>query len=158
MTEMLRRSTDNTVQLLKQELEIKLGEFEEQWHFASLERIFIENRIYRDIEEAESFEEALTLIRKGLSKYVVTPSETGKKGPKASDKRVRLMRDITEEDIIKLTEIRIKRISKYNKFKHDEAMAKLLEELDQVNYDLEHLTDFAIAYFERLLKIQLQPL
>ncbi len=150
--EILRISTERTKDLLRQELEIRKGELEEKWHMSSLEKIFIENRIYRDIEEAESFEEALTLIRKGLSKYVVTPSETGKKGPKASDKRVRLMRDITEEDIIRLTEIKIKRISKYNKFKHDEAMAKLLEELDQVNYDLEHLTDFAIAYFERLLK------
>ncbi len=150
--EILRISTERTKDLLRQELEIRKGELEEKWHMSSLEKIFIENRIYRDIEEAESFEEALALIRKGLTKYVVTPSETGKKGPKATDKRVRLMRDITEEDIIKLTEIRIKRISKYNKFKHDEAMAKLLEELDQVNYDLEHLTDFAIAYFERLLK------
>ena len=113
-----------------------------------LEKIFIENRIYRDIEEAESFESALEIIRVGLEKNIVTPAQK----PKSTDKRVRLMREITEDDIIKLTEIKIKRISKYNKFKHDEAMAKLLEELDQVNYDLEHLTDFAIAYYERLLE------
>jgi len=145
--EILRISTERTKDLLKQELEIRRGELEEKWHMSSLEKIFIENRIYRDIEEAESFEEALDIIRKGLSKYVATPSEK----PKASDKRIKLMRDITEDDIVRLTEVRIKRISKYNKFKHDEAMAQLLEELDQVNYDLDHLTDFAIAYFERLL-------
>ena len=149
--EVLRISTERTKDLLRQELEIRRGELEEKWHMASLEKIFIEERIYRDIEEAESYPEALQIIRKGLSKYVVTPSEVGKKGPKKGDNRVRLLRDVTEEDLIKLTEVRIKRISKYNKFKHDEAMAKLLEELDQVNYDLDHLTDYAIAYFERLL-------
>lgn len=149
--EILRLSTERTKDLLRQELEIRRGELEEKWHMASLEKIFIEERIYRDIEEAESFAEALDIIRKGLSKYVVTPSEMGKKGSKKTDQRVKLMRDITEDDLIKLTEVRIKRISKYNKFKHDEAMAQLLEELDQVNYDLDHLTDYAIAYFERLL-------
>jgi topoisomerase-4 subunit A len=69
VTEMLRRSTDNTVQLLKQELEIKLGEYEEQWHFASLERIFIENRIYRDIEEEETWEGVISAIDKGLKPF-----------------------------------------------------------------------------------------
>ncbi len=152
ITEILKVSTERTKDLLRQELEIRKGELEEKWHMSSLEKIFIENRIYRDIEEAESFEQALELIRKGLEKYVVTPSQIGKKKLKASDSRVRLMRDITEEDIARLTEIKIRRISKYNKFKHDEAMAKLLEELDQVNYNLEHLTDYAIAYFERLLE------
>ena len=146
--ELLRISTEQTKELLRQELSIRKGELEEKWHLSSLEKIFIENRIYRDIEEAESYEEALSIIRKGLENYVVTPNQN----PKSSDKRLRLMREITEEDIIKLTEIKIRRISKYNKFKHDEAMAKLLEELDQVNYDLEHLVDFAIAYFERLLE------
>ena len=145
--ELLRISTFRTKDLLKQELEIRKGELEEKWHMASLEKIFIENKIYRDIEEAESFEEALQLIRKGLAKYVATPSDK-KKG---KDTRIKLNRDITEEDLVKLTEIKIRRISKYNKFKHQEAMAKLLEELDQVNYDLEHLTDFAIAYFQNLL-------
>ena len=146
--ELLRISTEHTKGLLKLELEIRKGELEEKWHHASLEKIFIENRIYRDIEEAESFEQALEIIRKGLEKFVVVPSQK----PKANDKRVRLMREITEDDIVKLTEIKIRRISKYNKFKHDEAMEKLLEELDQVNYDLDHLVDFAIAYFERLLE------
>ncbi len=146
--DLLRISTEKTRDLLRQELEIKKGELEERWHMASLEKIFIEKWIYRDIEEAESFEEALEIIETGLRKYVVTPSDK----PGSNDNRVRLMRDLEEEDIIKLTEIRIKRISKYNKFRHDEAMAKLLEELDQVNYDLEHLTDYSIAYFDRLLE------
>jgi topoisomerase-4 subunit A len=146
--EILKISTDNTKELLRQELEIRKGELEEKWHMASLEKIFIENRIYRDIEEAESFEDALKIIDKGLRKYVATPDDPAKSG----DGRISLMRDITEEDLIKLTEIRIRRISKYNKFKHEEAMTKLLEELEQVKHDLAHLTAFAIAYFERLLE------
>ena len=145
--ELLRISTEQTKALLRQELEIKRNELEEKWHHASLEKIFIENRIYRDIEEAESFEEAIEIIAEGLKKYVSTPSEKRIKG----DNRLLLMREITEEDIIKLTEIRIKRISKYNEFQHDENIAKIVDDLEQVNYDLEHLTEFAIAYFERLL-------
>ncbi len=145
--EILQICTNNTKELLRQELEIKKGELEEKWHMASLEKIFIENRIYRDIEEAESFEEALKIIDKGLRKYVATPDD-----PSKGDDRIQLMREITEEDLIKLTEIRIRRISKYNKFKHEEAMAKLLADLEQVKYDLANLTDFAIAYFERLLE------
>ncbi len=146
--EILKISTDSTKDLLRQELEIRKGELEERWHMASLEKIFIENRIYRDIEEAESFEEALKLIDIGLRKYVATPNDPAESG----DGRILLMREITEEDLVKLTEIRIKRISKYNKFKHEEAMTKLLEELEQVKHDLAHLTEFAIAYFERLME------
>src|SRR5210317_2200285 len=97
VSEMLRRSTDLTVELLKQELEIKLGEFEEQWHFASLERIFIENRIYRDIEEEETWEGVIKAIDKGLKPHIK-----------------HLKRPVTEEDIVKLTEIRIKKISKFD--------------------------------------------
>ncbi len=146
--EILRISTENTKDLLRQELEIKKGELEEKWHMASLEKIFIENRIYRDIEEAESFEQALSNIEIGLKKYVATPSDP----VVAGDGRVALMREITQEDLVKLTEIRIRRISKYNKFKHEEMMTKLLADLEQVKYDLAHLVDFAIAYFERLLE------
>ncbi len=91
VTEMLRRSTDNTVQLLKQELEIKLNEHEEQWHFSSLEKIFIENRIYLRIEEAETWEEVLSEIRTGLKPFASL-----------------LKRDITDEDLVRLTEIKIK--------------------------------------------------
>ncbi len=146
--EILQISTFQTKELLRRELEIKKGELEEKWHHASLEKIFIENRIYHDIEECESWEEVLTTIDAGLKKYVATPSDPLKPG----DQRLMMMRDINEDDIIRLTEIKIKRISKYNKFKADEMMANLLSELEQVKYDLEHLTEFAIAYFERLLE------
>lgn len=146
--DLLNISTQNTKDLLRQELEIRRAELQEKWHHSSLEKIFIENRIYRDIEEAESFEKAIEIIDNGLKKYVATPKDN--KGTKET--RLRLNREITHEDIIKLTEIKIRRISKYNKFKHDEAMARLVEELDQVIYDLEHLTDYAIAYFDRLLE------
>lgn len=145
--DILQISTENTKDLLRRELEIRRAELEDKWHHASLEKIFIENRVYRDIEEAESFEQTLSIIDIALAKFVATPSNY--QGSK--DQRVRLMQEISEDDIIRLTDIRIKRISKYNKFKHDESMAKLLEELDQVNYDLENLTDYTIAYFEKLL-------
>jgi topoisomerase IV subunit A len=146
--EILRISTAQTKDLLRRELEIKKAELEEKWHQSSLEKIFIENRIYRDIEECESFEEVLKVIDLGLKKYVATPSDPAKTG----DGRLLLMREITNDDIIRLTEIKIKRISKYNKFKADEMMAQILADLEQVKYDLEHLTEFAIAYFERLLE------
>ncbi|MEL6865676.1 MAG: DNA gyrase/topoisomerase IV subunit A [Bacteroidota bacterium] len=148
VNEILRICTENTRELLRMELEIKKGELEEKWHFASLEKIFIQNRIYREIEECESWEEVIETIDRELEKYVVTPKNKPKKG----DKRVRLLRDVTQEDIVRLTEIKIKRISKYNAFKADELIARLEEELKQVKYDLEHLTDFAIAYYERLLE------
>ncbi len=148
VTEILKISTFQTKDLLRQELEIKKGELEEKWHNASLEKIFIENRIYRDIEEAESFEQAIDIIDESLKKFVGTPSDPVKEG----DGRVMLMRDMNHDDIIRLTEIKIKRISKYNKFKADEMMAQLLEELEQVKYDLIHLTEFTIAHFERLLE------
>ena len=145
--EILQVSTLNTKALLKRELEIKKGELEEKWHFSSLEKVFIENRIYRDIEECETWEAVIKAIDKGLKKYVSTPKDKVKKG----DKRMKLLRDITEEDIVRLTEIRIKRISKFNSFKADELIAKLEDDLKQVKYDLKHLNDYAIAYFQRLL-------
>ncbi|MBP6448190.1 MAG: DNA gyrase/topoisomerase IV subunit A [Saprospiraceae bacterium] len=146
--EILRISTAQTKELLRRELEIKKAELEEKWHQSSLEKIFIENRIYRDIEECESFEEVVKAIDLGLKKYVTTPSDPLKPG----DGRLLLMRDIAEDDIIRLTEIKIKRISKYNKFRADEMMAQILADLEQVKFDLEHLTEYAIAYFERLLE------
>lgn len=145
--DMLRISTEQTKRLLELELQIKKGELEEKWHISSLEKIFITNRIYRDIEECETWEAVIETIDKGLKKYVATPSDNAGAG----DSRIMMMRDITEEDIVKLTEIRIKRISKYNSFKADELIAKIEEELAQVQYDLDHLTDFAIAYFQNLL-------
>ena len=135
VSEMLRRSTDNTVQLLKQELEIKLGEFEEQWHFASLERIFIENRIYRDIEEEETWEGVISAIDKGLKPHVKN-----------------LKRAVTEDDIVRLTEIRIKRISKFDIDKAQQKIDALEEQIAEVKHHLEHLIEYAIAYFTRLKK------
>ncbi|MGC6431600.1 MAG: DNA gyrase/topoisomerase IV subunit A [Jejuia sp.] len=135
VSEMLRRSTDNTVQLLKQELEIKLGELEEQWHFASLERIFIENRIYRDIEEEETWEGVISAIDKGLKPHIK-----------------HLKRAVTEDDIVRLTEIRIKRISKFDIDKAQQKIDALEEQIAEVKHHLEHLIDYAIAYFQRLKK------
>tara|TARA_R110002072_G_scaffold40820_1_gene115222 strand:+ start:1780 stop:4428 length:2649 start_codon:yes stop_codon:yes gene_type:complete len=135
VTEMLRRSTDNTVQLLKQELEIKLSELEEQWHFASLERIFIENRIYRDIEEEETWDGVINAIDKGLKPHIT-----------------HLKRAVTTEDIARLTEIRIKRISKFDIDKAQQKIDALEEQIAEVKNHLEHLIDYAIAFFKRLKK------
>ncbi len=133
VSEMLRRSTDNTVDLLKQELEIKLGELEEQWHFASLERIFIENRIYRDIEEQETWEGVIAAIDKGLQPHIT-----------------HLKRAVTEDDIVRLTEIRIKRISKFDIDKAQQKIDALEAQIAEVKHHLAHLIDYAIAYFTRL--------
>ena len=146
--EILKIETENTKKLLRLELEIQQHELEEKWHFLSLEKIFIENRIYHDIEECETWEEVLTTIDEGLKKYVVTPSMKAVAG----DKRIRLVRDIIHDDIIRLTEIKIKRISKYNSFKADETMAQIEHDLDETKHHLQHLTEYAIAYFERLLE------
>jgi topoisomerase-4 subunit A len=135
VTEMLRRSTDNTVQLLKQELEIKLSEYEEQWHFASLERIFIEKRIYRDIEEEETWEGVIKAIDKGLQPHIK-----------------HLKRAITEDDIVRLTEIRIKRISKFDIDKAQQKIDALEDQIAEVKHHLANLIDYAIAYFTRLKK------
>ncbi len=133
--EMLERSTDNTVELLKAELEIQLSELEEQWHFASLERIFIENRIYRDIEEEETWEGVITAIDKGLKPFTQN-----------------LKRAVTEEDIVRLTEIRIKRISKFDLEKAQQLIESLDERIAQTKHHLEHLVEFAIDYFKELKK------
>ena len=133
VSEVLKRSTDNTVELLKQELEIQLNELEEQWHFASLERIFIENRIYRDIEEEETWEGVIKAIDTGLKPYIKN-----------------LKRAVTEEDIVKLTEIRIKKISKFDIDKAKQFIESLEEKITGVQYHLAHLIDFAIDYFKDL--------
>jgi topoisomerase IV subunit A len=148
VNEMLRTSTENTKELLRRELEIRKGELEEKWHMSSLEKIFIENRIYRQIEEAESWTQVLEIIPTALRKYVREPETAAAK----NDTRVQLLRAISEEDVVRLTEIRIKRISKYNTFEADEYMKRLLEELEQVKHHLANLTEFAIRYFEDLLK------
>ncbi|MCL6273474.1 DNA gyrase/topoisomerase IV subunit A [Muricauda sp. 2012CJ35-5] len=133
--EMLIRSTDYTVELLKAELEIQLGELEEQWHFASLERIFIENRIYRDIEEEETWEGVIAAIDKGLKPHTKN-----------------LKRAVTEDDIVRLTEIRIKRISKFDLEKAQQLIDSLDERIAQTKYHLAHLVDYAIDYFKELKK------
>ncbi|WP_242093496.1 DNA gyrase/topoisomerase IV subunit A [Aestuariivivens sediminicola] len=135
VSEMLRRSTDHTVQLLKQELDIRLNELEEQWHYASLERIFIENRIYRDIEEEETWEGVINAIDKGLKPHVK-----------------HLKRAVTEEDIVRLTEIRIKRISKFDIDKAQQRIDALEEQIAEVKHHLANLIDYAIAFFTRLKK------
>lgn len=133
VSEMLRRSTDHTVELLKEELEIQLNELEEQWHFASLERIFIENRIYRDIEEEETWEGVIKAIDEGLKPYIK-----------------HLKRAITEEDIIRLTEIRIKKISKFDIDKAKQFIESLEDKIAEVKNYLANLIDFAVDYFKNL--------
>jgi topoisomerase-4 subunit A len=148
VNELLRISTENTRDLLKMELEILRDELQEKLHFASLEKIFIQNRIYRDIEECETWEAVIDTIDVGLKKYVVTPSDPAYAN---EAKRIKLLREVTEEDILRLTEIRIKRISKFNSFKADEDIAKLNAELLVTLNHLEHLVEYTIAYFETLL-------
>jgi topoisomerase-4 subunit A len=133
VSEILRRSVDKTVELLKRELEIRLEELEQQWHWDSLERIFIEERIYRRIEKSQTWESVLEEIRIGLKPFL--------KG---------LRREVTTEDITRLTEIRIKRISAYNRFQADEAIKKIEAEIKETKHHLKHLTPYAIAWFERL--------
>ncbi len=135
VNEILLLSTKNTVRLLKKELLIKQQELAEKWHFSSLEKIFIEKRIYRDIEECETWDAVIEAIDKGLEPY-----------------KKLFKREITTDDIVKLTEIKIKRISKYDSFKADEAIKALENEIAQVEYNLAHLTQFAINYFENLKK------
>jgi len=135
VNELLKISTDKTLELLRRELEIRKGELEENWHYASLEKIFIENRIYRDIEECETFEDVIDTIWRGMNKF-----------------KKLFIRDLNEDDILKLTEIKIKRISKYDGFKADDYIARIQAELEQVKYDIANLKAFAIKYFEGLLK------
>ncbi len=133
VSEMLKRSTNHTVDLLKQELEIQLDELEEQWHFASLERIFIENRIYRDIEEVETWEGVIEAIDKGLKPFTKN-----------------LKREVTKEDIVRLTEIRIKKISKFDIDKAKQHIESLEEKIAVVKNHLDNLIDYAIDYFKNL--------
>ncbi|MBH12668.1 MAG: DNA topoisomerase IV [Leeuwenhoekiella sp.] len=135
VSEMLRISTERTKDLLRQELEIQLEELENQWHYASLERIFIENRIYRDIEEETTWEGVLHAINEGLKPHIG-----------------HLKRPVVEEDLVRLTEIRIKRISKFDIDKAQQRIEALEDQIAEVKHHLEHLTEFAIAYFKRLKK------
>lgn len=133
VSDMLKISTNQTVELLRKELEIELSELEEQWHFLSLERIFIEKRIYRLIEEEETWEGVLNAIDEGLKPYIS-----------------HLKRAVSQDDLARLTEIKIKRISKFDIDKANQKIEDLEGAIEQVKYHLLHLIDFAIAYFTKL--------
>jgi len=135
VSEILTLSTNHTVTLLKKELDVQLDELENQWHHASLERIFIENRIYRDIEEEDTWEGVLEAIRKGLQPHISI-----------------LKRPVVEEDLVKLTEIRIKRISKFDIDKAQQKIEALEGDIAEVKNYLAHLVDYAINYFKHLIK------
>ncbi|MBZ9629855.1 DNA gyrase/topoisomerase IV subunit A [Salegentibacter sp. LM13S] len=135
VSEILRSSTDHTLHLLKRELEITLEELEEQWHFSSLERIFIEKRIYREIEEEETWDGVINAIDEGLKPHIK-----------------HLKRAVTRDDITRLTEIRIKRISKFDLDKAQQKIEALEDEIAKVKHHLDHLVEYAIAYFTKLKK------
>ena len=135
VSEILRMNTDHTVSLLKKELEIELHELQESWHFSSLERIFIENRIYHDIEEVKTWEDVLKTIDIGLKPH------TG-----------HLLRAVTEEDILKLTEIRIKRISRFDLDKFKQNIASLEDKIEQVKHHLQNLIQYAVDYYLNIQK------
>ena len=131
VSEILKKSVDRTVELLKLELEIKLQELQNQWHWLSLERIFIENRIYRKIEEEETWEGVLGAIKLGLKPFLKN-----------------LKKEVNEEDIVKLTEIKIKRISKFDSDKAEDNLLKIEDQIIQVNKNLSNLTEYAIEYYK----------
>ena len=131
--EILQRCADHTRELLKRELEIRMEELEQDWHMSSLEKILIENRIYQSMEECTSREAAYAAVGKGLEPFARL-----------------LRREITLDDIVKLTELRMIRISRYDAFKADEHIRNVEDEIKQVKHDLAHLTDYAVAYFTRI--------
>ncbi len=135
VSDILRTSTENTRELLKEELEIELDELNNQWHNISLEKIFIENRVYRDIEDKTSWESVLSTIEEGLKPYVK-----------------KLKKEVSLDDIKKLTEIPIKKISKFDLNKVNEKLKNININSDEVNNNLDHITDYAIKYFEYLKK------
>ncbi|MBC8265910.1 MAG: DNA gyrase/topoisomerase IV subunit A [Flavobacteriales bacterium] len=135
VSEILQISTNRTLKLLKQELEVVLSELQEKWHFLSLERIFIENRIYHQIEELESWEEVISTIHMGLKPHTKN-----------------LFKEVTDEDVSRLTEIKIKRITKFDLNKAKNDLLKLEEKIKKVKYNLKNLTNYAIDYFKKLKK------
>jgi len=135
VSEILRRNAEQTKELLKTELEIRLGELAEKWHFSSLEKIFIENRIYRDIEECTTWEAVLQAIDDGLKPF-----------------KKLLKREVAEDDLVRLTEIKIKRISKFDSFKADEEIKALEKDIDETERNLKQLTKYTIRWFEELKK------
>lgn len=135
VTEMLKYSADNTVELLKKELQIRMNELHESWHLSSLEKIFIENRIYHDIEECETWKSVIETIDKGLDPF-----------------KKLLFREVTEEDIVKLTEIKIKRITKFDTKKADEYIKGVEAEIKVVQNHLDNIIDYAINYYKQIRK------
>jgi topoisomerase IV subunit A len=135
VTDILRRNAGRTRELLGRELEIRLAELNEKWHFSSLERIFIENRIYRDIEECETWEAVIETIDRGLDPF-----------------KSRLRREVTRDDIVRLTEIKIKRISKYDGFRADEEIKALEKDIAETEKNLRNLTRYSIRWFEEIRK------
>jgi len=134
VSEMLRLSTERTKALLKLELEIKQKELEEQWHFSSLEKIFIENKIYVKLHGL-GYDEAIELTHKLLKPHIK-----------------HLLREVTDDDIKRLLEIRMRRITKHDSEKADEKLSSLEDEIKQVKFNLKNLVDFAINYFKELKK------
>jgi len=136
VSEILKKSTEKTKELLRLELEYKKSDYENQWHYASLERIFIENRVYRLIENEDTWEGVIKTIDNGLKPFIKD-----------------LKRQVIEEDIIRLTEIKIKRISKFDIEKAILKIKTIEEELEKIKFNLDNLTDFAIDYFKRLKEV-----
>ena len=131
VTQILKKSVDRTVELLKLELEIKLQELQNQWHWLSLERIFIENRIYRKIEDEETWEGVINAIKTGLEPFLKN-----------------LKKKINDDDIVKLTEIKIKRISKFDSDKAQDNLIKIEDQIKEVNRNLSNLIQYTIAYYK----------
>ena len=136
VSEILKKSTVHTRELLKLELEFKKGDYENQWHYASLERIFIENRIYRNIEDVETWDGVIKAIFEGLLPFIN-----------------KLKRKVVDEDVVRLTEIKIKRISKFDIDKAQLKIESIESELEEINHNLNNLTDFAIKYFKNLKSV-----
>jgi topoisomerase IV subunit A len=130
---LLQYAAEQTRDILRQELELALRELEDKWHFSSLEKIFIEKRIYRDIEECTTWDAVIAAIWKGLKPHLKL-----------------LRRDVTDDDVVRLTEIKIKRISKYNSFEANDQIKALETEMDKAKEHLANMTKYAISYFKEL--------
>ncbi len=135
VSEMLKISTDKTVSILKRELEVNLSEVQEKWHFLSLERIFIDNKIYRDIEECETWDQVISSIHAGLKPFTK-----------------KLIREVTDDDVARLTEIKIKRISKFDSQKAENDILKLDDQIEEFKDYLNNLIKFSIEYFKNIKK------
>ena len=135
ISNILKKSTDNTVELLKKELKVKLKDLENQWRFSTLERIFIENKIYRDIENENTWEGVIDAIRNGLIPF-----------------KSQIKYEIEDNDILRLTEIRIKKISRFDLDKAIEKINQIEESISTVKNNLKNLIDYSISYFEDLLR------